>query len=98
MVNNYTARFKNPLLVLISLLLSLSSMAQTTVMFPAGNPTGGPTDRKPYGVYYGWERSDMIYTAAEHTIPTGSIITQIGFFLNSNNGNPPNQPYNVKVY
>ncbi|MBO0359422.1 T9SS type A sorting domain-containing protein [Hymenobacter sp. BT186] len=63
------------------LLLAPAAWAQIEV--PAGNPTGtGSTlARKPLATYYGYERSAMIYTAAE--IGTSGSITNVGFYVNS---------------
>ena len=64
-----------------ALLLAPAAWAQIEV--PAGNPNGfgGTTPFKPLGTYFGYERSAMIYTAAE--IGTSGNLTQVGFYVSS---------------
>jgi hypothetical protein len=64
-----------------ALLLAPAAWAQLEV--PVGNPasTGSLVARKPLATYYGYERSAMIYTAAE--IGTSGNITNVGFYVNS---------------
>ncbi|GAB3829069.1 hypothetical protein GCM10028821_15170 [Hymenobacter jeollabukensis] len=65
-------------------------MAQVVV--PAGNPNSF-VSRYPFGTYYGYERSAMIYTAGE--IGSSGNITQIGFYTASVStpGNAPTKIY-----
>ena len=58
-----------------------------TVTIPAGNPdnpTGTWIINDPFGSYYQYERSAMIYTPAE--IGTTGNISEVGFYVNSVNG------------
>lgn len=76
---------KKLLLSLSGLILALNAFTQT-VTIPTGNPatTGAPTTtvlRKPLGSFYGFERSAMIYTAAE--IGTSGTINAISFYLDA---------------
>lgn len=98
MKNNYSNQFKNYLLAIVAIASSIISVAQTTITYPAGNPQG-LNDRKPYGVYYGHERTQLVYEEgpSELNIPTGSIITEVGFYL-SDTLNPPAYSYPVKIY
>ncbi|WP_375437469.1 fibronectin type III domain-containing protein [uncultured Hymenobacter sp.] len=65
----------------VALLLAPSAWAQIEV--PAGNVDTGNNGRKPFGTWFGYERSAMIYTAAE--IGTSGNLTRIGFYLNAAN-------------
>ncbi|MBA2407766.1 MAG: hypothetical protein H0V65_07230, partial [Chitinophagales bacterium] len=66
-------------IVLCLFSLSEISRAQTVIIpFDNANDT---SNRKPLGCFYGYERTHMLYSAAE--IGTTGYITQIGFFLNS---------------
>ncbi|MCC7050892.1 MAG: hypothetical protein IT239_03835, partial [Bacteroidia bacterium] len=77
---------KRKLLTLFTLLTTYLATAQT-VIIPAGNPTSSSPSatiaRKPYGSYYGYERSAFIYKASE--IGVSGDITSISFFLDSSN-------------
>lgn len=72
------------------LLLAPAAWAQIDV--PAGNPNGGGS-RRPLGTWFGFERSAMIYTAAD--IGASGNITSVGFYLNAV-GTPGAAP--TKVY
>ncbi|MDF7814253.1 fibronectin type III domain-containing protein [Hymenobacter sp. YC55] len=67
--------------VAAAMLLAPAAWAQIEV--PAGNVDSGTNGRKPFGTWWGYERSAMIYTAAE--IGTTGNLTQIGFYLNGVN-------------
>ncbi len=101
MVNNYTTRFKKSFLVLLSLWVTSASIAQVQVQFTTGSAgyVASPDDRKPLGVYFGYERSHFVYTAAELGLngAGGEIITDIAFKLNSIN-TPPGFTYDYKIY
>ena len=58
--------------------LGLGADAQVTI--PAANTNNGSVN-DPFGSYFGFERSAMIYTPAE-IVGTGSI-TAVGFYVNS---------------
>lgn len=79
------------------MLCTASLTAQITVTIPSANTNGTGSNaesaRKPYGSYYGFERSAMIYTAAE--VGTAGTISTIAFYLNSVSS-PVNTP--VKIY
>jgi Secretion system C-terminal sorting domain/Fibronectin type III domain/CARDB len=64
----------------VSACLAPAAMAQVVV--PAGNPAAF-VSRYPFGTYFGFERSAMIYTAAE--IGSSGTITQVGFYVSSVN-------------
>ncbi|MBD2766833.1 T9SS type A sorting domain-containing protein [Hymenobacter sp. BT664] len=59
--------------------LFLAPAAWAQIQVPAGNPNEA-SDRRPLGTYYGYERSALIYTAAE--IATSGNLTQLAFYLN----------------
>ncbi|MBD2766834.1 T9SS type A sorting domain-containing protein [Hymenobacter sp. BT664] len=65
----------------VGLLLAPGAWAQIQV--PAGNPNVD-TGRKPLGTDSGYERSALIYTAAE--IATSGTLTQLAFYLNAVGG------------
>ncbi|MBO2011936.1 fibronectin type III domain-containing protein, partial [Siccationidurans soli] len=63
------------------LALSFGSLeAQAQITIPATNPNT-TSSRKPYGNYYGFERSAIIYSAGE--VNGSGTITAIGFYLNA---------------
>lgn len=103
MVNNYLLSMKFTTLR-IALLVALSSILiptfGQTVEIPAGNPAGGTT-RKPLGVYFGYERSIMVYDKTEINagagIPSGSSINKLEYYLESASC-PPGADYNCKIY
>ena len=102
MVNNYfnITRLRTSLLFLCSMLVTLTSVAQTTFNFDATAPgyVAAGDDRHPLGCYFGYERSQFIYTAAElGNLPVGSIIDSVGFFLTTYNV-PPELDYDFKIY
>ncbi len=53
-----------------------------TVTIPATNISSG-NNNKPFGTYYGYNRTAMIYTAAEIGLATGTKISRIATFLES---------------
>ncbi|WP_210519232.1 fibronectin type III domain-containing protein [Hymenobacter terricola] len=73
------SRLRGQLPMLAAALL-LAPAAWAQVVIPAGNPTG-TTSRKPYGNYFGYERSAAIYTAAD--VSGSGSITSVGFYLES---------------
>ncbi|MBD2766832.1 T9SS type A sorting domain-containing protein [Hymenobacter sp. BT664] len=66
------------LVVLVAGVL-LAPAAAAQIQVPAGNPNAG-TGRKPLATNFGYERSALIYTAAE--IATSGTLTQLAFYLN----------------
>src|SRR2546423_147137 len=89
---------KISVLTLLTVMLAINGFAQNTITYPPGNPQG-MNERRPYGVYFGYERTAAIYLAdpTELNIPAGSILTSIGFYL-SGTYNPPSADYNIKIY
>ncbi|WP_210519238.1 fibronectin type III domain-containing protein [Hymenobacter terricola] len=74
-------RARVALLLVLWLAGLTGAWAQITV--PAGNPVGS-TSRKPYGNYFGYERSAALYTANE--ISGSGTITSVGFYLEAASG------------
>jgi GEVED domain len=103
MVNTYlkSMKFLAQRMVMLAALASVafSTLAQT-VEIPNGNPLGG-TRRNPLGVYFGYERSIMVYDKTEINggagLPAGSSITNLEFYFESQNC-PPVADYNCKIY
>lgn len=77
-------RYKNILklwlLTCSCLFLTQLAIAQI-ITVPSGNDPDTST-RKPFGCFYGYERTHSLYTATEMNNTTG-YITKVGFFLNS---------------
>lgn len=73
----------------ILLVTTVLTQAQVTVDVPAGNPAGtgavNTTHRKPFGSYYGFERSAMKYLARE--INAAGTITSVAFYCDTTNTN-----------
>ncbi|MBC6697448.1 T9SS type A sorting domain-containing protein [Hymenobacter puniceus] len=69
-----------PRLAALATALLLAPAAWAQIEVPAGNPNGG-SSRRPLGSWFGYERSAMIYTAAE--IGTSGNLTRIGFYVSS---------------
>ena len=65
--------------------------AQVTI--PAAN-TNTSSNRKPFGSFFGFERTAAIYTAAEHGIPSGSTVTSVCFYVNAVT-TPDDVPVNI---
>lgn len=68
-------------LTAVAAAMLLASTAWAQIEVPAGNFNAGTNGRKPFGTWWGYERSAMIYTAAE--IGTTGNLTRVGFYLNS---------------
>ncbi|MGJ8590926.1 MAG: GEVED domain-containing protein [Aquaticitalea sp.] len=64
-----------------------------TVIIPASNTSDGAVN-DPYGTWWGFERSAMIYTNAQ--IGTTGDINNVGFFLNT--VNTPQDAVDVRIY
>ncbi|HWB62691.1 MAG TPA: GEVED domain-containing protein, partial [Chitinophagales bacterium] len=78
--------------------MMLTGVSAETITIPAANTngTGGSTTNanKPYGNYYGYERSAMIYSKAE--IADSGTITSIGFYVNSVSSPAASTP--IRIY
>jgi hypothetical protein len=70
------------------------SVFSATVTIPAAN-TNTESNRKPFGSFFGYERTAAIYTEAEHGITQGSAVTDVCWYVNSVNA-PNNAP--VVIY
>src|SRR5690554_78479 len=100
MTQNYPSlnigRLTNPYFksyyLFIFLLASAFGYGQT-IIIPALN-TNDTSVNDPYGTYYGFERSAMLYTNAQ--IGTTGIITDVGFYLNAVNS--PKNAVDVRIY
>ncbi len=79
MTKLFTNAWRKALTVIGATLLVTSVWAQT-VTIPAAN-TNTANNRKPYGCFFGFERTAAIYTAAE--IGSSGTITDVAFFLNT---------------
>lgn len=83
-------------------LLTGSFAVAQTVNIPgggAGPAPGAPFNYRPLGTFWGYDRSEMLYSAAELTaagVPNGIMITSVGFYLNSLSAPSPSTP--VRVY
>ena len=97
MKHNYKLILKKSFFLFVLIIATaLTGIAQTVFTYNAGPASAD--DRKPLGVYFGYERSQFIYTAAElGPLVPGSIITKLAFFLNTTNV-PPGWDYIYKVY
>jgi len=63
------------------------------VIVPAANTNNGSVN-DPYGSWWGFERSAMIYTSAQ--IGTTGNITNVGFYVNS--VSTPGNAVDVRIY
>jgi trimeric autotransporter adhesin len=70
------------------------SVFSATVTIPAAN-TNTESNRKPFGSFFGFERTAAIYTASEHGMTAGSAVTDVCWYVNSVNA-PNNAP--VVIY
>ena len=69
------------MLAILMIAFGISGFA-ATVIVPAAN-TNTASNRKPFGSFFGFERTAAIYTAAEHGMTPGAIVTDVCFFVNS---------------
>ncbi len=67
------------LLFLLALFGSFCVQAQTTVTIG----TGTTANRYAFGMWFGYERSASIYTAAEIGLSSGSTITSLGWYVST---------------
>lgn len=80
---------------LVLLLFYQNSMAQT-VTIPAAN-TNSSSNYQPLGSFFGYQRSVMIYTAAELGLVSGTKINLIGFYYNSFQTPNGSAPYVIRM-
>lgn len=80
-------------IILLGFAGASSSTAQVVTVPPA-NPNDTST-RKPFGCYYGYERSAILYTAAE--IGQGGSVTKVGFYVNSLNNPAASTPVVIRM-
>ncbi len=74
--------FRNFVTTLV-LSIALGTVAiAATVIVPAAN-TNTTSNRKPFGSFFGFERSAAIYTAAEHGMVAGSTVTDVCWYVNA---------------
>ncbi len=79
--------------VLLGALLALGITTSAQVTIPGANTNNGSVN-DPFGCFFGFERSAMIYTPAE-IAGTGSI-TAVGFYVNS--VSTPSNATDVRIY
>lgn len=84
--------FLQSILVLLIALDVSCSFAQL-ITIPAGN-TGSSTDRRPYGNFFGYERSAYIFTSSE--IGAVGTITSLGLYVTGSSSPAASTP--VKIY
>ena len=75
-------------------LTGMSSIAQTVITIPAAN-TNGTSNRKPYGNYFGYERTHLLYTSTE--VGSFGDITKIAFYVNSVSSPAASTPVIIKM-
>lgn len=85
-------KFLRSILVLLIALDVSCSFAQL-VTIPTGN-TGSATDRRPYGNFYGYERTAVIYKSAD--IGAVGTITSFGVYVTASSSPAASTP--VKIY
>jgi hypothetical protein len=73
--------------------ISLNTLLAQTVTIPAANTNSGSVN-DPFGTYWGFERSAMIYTPAQ--IGTSGTINSVAFFINALN--TPGNIVNFRIY
>ena len=81
------------IVTVLFLLLFLGGNVWGQVTIPAANTNSGSVN-DPFGTYYGYERSAMIYTAAQ--IGSTGNINAVGFYVNS--VSTPGNAVDVRVY
>ncbi len=75
------------------IIISFISISQVVTVPAANTNTGSVND--PFGTFWGFERSAMIYTSAQIGATTGDI-TSVGFYLNSSSS--PGAVTNCRIY
>ena len=92
-MKNFYFMMTSKALVVLTMLFCVLSLDAQTVTVPAANTNTGSVN-DPFGTYWGFERSAMIYTAAQ--IGTTGTITSVGFYVNS--VATPGNAVNVRIY
>ena len=92
--DNATAICKLLIFTLSFFVLGIGSIYGQTVSVPSANTNTGSVN-DPFGSYFGFERSAMIYTSTQIGGTTGNI-TSIGFYLNSSS--TPGEVINCRIY
>ena len=85
--------FGKVMLTWVFILTTIISYSQVVTVPAANTNTGSVND--PFGSYWGFERSAMIYTSAQIGATTGNI-TSVGFYLNSSA--TPGAVTNCRIY
>ncbi len=92
---NQVSFWKSLVAVMMLLFCCQNIVAQlVTIPFIDSNPIN---DRKPFGSFYGYERTAMIYTASEIGLVNNSIITRLNFFVTSFQTTNGNAPYTIRM-
>src|SRR5689334_22249210 len=93
-----TNNYRKQSLIVATFLLILCGMIGVvnaqTITIPGAN-TNGASNRKPYGNFFGFERTHAIYTSAETGGAAGNIAT-LSFFVNSVSA-PANTPVVIRM-
>jgi Secretion system C-terminal sorting domain/Calx-beta domain len=87
--------FWKSLSAIIILLFCQNSIAQT-VTIPAAN-TNLSSNNQPLGAFFGYQRTAMIYTAAELGLNSGAVIKSLYFYYNSYQTPNSNTPAIVRI-
>jgi len=90
----YKSVFRTLWLVASCTLLMHTVTAQV-VTAPSSN-TNDTSTHKPYGCFYGYERTHALYTLSDLSNTTG-YITHVGFYLNSVNNPAVSTPVVIKM-
>lgn len=94
MLNSFTTKKSFYLLLaLVFPLLFATQLKAQFVTIPA-NGQGTQSARQPFGTFFGYERSQMLYTATEMT--RGGVINEIAFFCTQAN-TVGATPYEVRI-
>ena len=92
--DNTIAIYKILIFTISFIVFGLGSIYGQTVTVPSANTNTGSVN-DPFGSYFGFERSAMIYTSAQIGGTTGNI-TSIGFYINSSS--TPGEVVNCRIY
>ncbi len=87
--------FKQKLLLAFLMLSGLMGLQAQLVTIPAGNPQGTTGTRRPYGCFFGYERSALLYLQSE--INTTGTITSIAFYVDAVNSPATSTPINIYI-
>lgn len=91
---NKMTYLKQGVLLIALMLTALVDLQAQLLTIPTGNPQGTTGTRRPYGCFFGYERSALIYLQSEITA-TGNI-TSVAFYVDAVNGPATSVP--VKIY